>query len=83
MDSLAWVGRLANLLDFLTRRTSNYAEGKSTAMEWILAGGIVFLAYVLKPKRTLKALERMSVFVFVVFLAVMVAYGLASAVSLW
>ncbi len=52
-------------------------------MEWILVGGLVFLAYVLKPERTLKALERVSVFAFVVFLAVMVAYFLASVVSLW
>lgn len=52
-------------------------------MEWVLLGGIVFLAYVLKPKRTMKALDRVSVFAFVVFLAVMVAYFLASVVSLW
>ena len=58
-------------------------EGESTAMEWIVIGGIVFLAYVLKPKRTLKALDRISVFAFVVFFAVLVAYGLATVISLW
>lgn len=52
-------------------------------MEWIVIGGVVFLAYVLKPKRTLKALDRISVFACVVFFAVMVAYGLASVLSLW